>query len=146
MTRGPIDFVALSFKGNNFRGEILSDLKELVDNNVIAIIDLVIVRKDHEGELAVTELKELDDQTIGLFSPMKFEVTSMVTREDIEKIGQMLENDSTTAVMLFENLWAIKLKQAIIDANGRLVMQERIPHEVVEEAERDIAQLASTAA
>ena len=36
--------------------------------------------------------------------------------------------------MLIENLWAKKTQQAMIDANGRLVMFERIPHDVVEEA------------
>jgi hypothetical protein len=44
--------------------------------------------------------------------------------------------------MLIENLWAKKTMQAMLDANGRLVMFERIPHDVVEEALADIAALA----
>ena len=31
MTYGPIDFIALEFPGNRFRGEILPELFELVD-------------------------------------------------------------------------------------------------------------------
>ena len=31
MTYGPIDFIALEFPGNRFKGEILPDLLELVD-------------------------------------------------------------------------------------------------------------------
>ena len=43
MTFGPIDFIALEFPGNRFRGEILPDLFELVDKEIIRIIDLVII-------------------------------------------------------------------------------------------------------
>jgi len=48
--------------------------------------------------------------------------------------------------MLIENLWAKKTQQAMLDANGRLVMFERIPHDVVEAALADIAALATTEA
>jgi acyl-CoA thioesterase len=41
MTFGPIDFIALEFKGNQFHGEIMSDLTELVSSEVIRILDLV---------------------------------------------------------------------------------------------------------
>jgi hypothetical protein len=35
--------------------------------------------------------------------------------------------------MLFENLWAIKFKDAVLRANSRLVMQERILYQVMDE-------------
>ena len=41
--------------------------------------------------------------------------------------------------MLFENLWAIKFIQAVLDANGRVVMQERIPSEIVSEAVKELS-------
>jgi hypothetical protein len=53
-----------------------------------------------------------------------------------------MENNSTAAVMLFENLWAIKFKEAVLEANGRVIVQERIPHEFVQEA---LAELSATA-
>ena len=46
MTYGPIDFVALEFKGNNFKGEIIPALVDLITNKTIRVIDLVIVLKD----------------------------------------------------------------------------------------------------
>jgi hypothetical protein len=33
----------------------------------------------------------------------------------------------------------VKFKEAVLNANGRLVMFERIPHEVVQEALEDFA-------
>ena len=51
MTFGPIDFIALEFPGNHFKGEILPDLFELVDRGVIRMLDLVIIMKDADGAL-----------------------------------------------------------------------------------------------
>jgi hypothetical protein len=146
MTFGPIDFIALEFPGNRFRGEILPDLLELVDKGIIRIIDLVIIMKDQDGQVAVRELRELDPGHMALLNPLKAEVSQMITESDIDMIAAQLDNDSTAGLLLIENLWALKTKQAMLDANGRLVMFERIPHDVVEAALADIAALATSEA
>jgi len=143
MTLGPIDFIALEFPGNRFKGEILPDLFELVDKGIIRIIDLVIIMKDQAGQVAARELRELDAAHLALLNPLKAEVSQMITERDIEMIGAQLDNNSTAGLMLIENLWAKKTQQAMLDANGRLVMFERIPHDVVEEALADIVALAT---
>ena len=145
MTYGPIDFIALEFPGNRFKGEILPDLLELVDKGIIRIIDLVIIMKD-EGRVTVRELRELDAAHIDIFNPLKADVNQMITRGDIDMIAEQLAENSTAGIMLIENLWAKKTQQAMLDANGRLVMFERIPHDVVEGALEDIAQLATSQA
>jgi hypothetical protein len=45
MPPGPVDFIALEFPGNKFKGEILPDIFELVDRGVIRVFDLVIIMK-----------------------------------------------------------------------------------------------------
>jgi uncharacterized membrane protein len=146
MTLGPIDLIALEFPGNRFKGEILPDLFELVDNGIIRIIDLVIIMKDQDGQVTVRELRELDPAHIEIFSPLNAEVNQMITESDIDMIAEKLAHNSTAGILLIENLWAKKTQQAMMDANGRLVMFERIPHDVVEEALADIAALATTEA
>lgn len=145
MTYGPIDFIALEFKGNKFRGEILPELFKLVNDEVIRIIDLVIIVKDEDGNVAVRELQELDPDTLAVIDPLHAEVTSMITREDIDALAEQLENNSTAGAMLIENLWAKKTMQAMLNAEGRLVMFERIPHDVVVEALADMAEIAASA-
>ena len=143
MTFGPIDFIALEFPGNRFKGEILPDMLELVDKEIIRIIDLVVIMKDQDGQVIVRELRELDPAHIEMFNPLKAEVSQMITQGDIDAIAEQLDNNSTAGLMLIENLWAKKTQQAMLDANGRLVMFERIPHDVVEAALADIAALAT---
>jgi hypothetical protein len=145
MTVGPIDFLALEFPGNKFDGSILISLLELVQAGVIRIIDLVVILKDGDGNVLVRELKELDPNTVRILDPLEVEVTSMITRNDIDAIAAQLANNSSAGLLLVENIWAIKTKQAMLDANARVLMFERIPHEVVEENLRDIAEIASNA-
>jgi hypothetical protein len=45
-----------------------------------------------------------------LFDPTKAEALGMIKLEDIDMIAEQLEPNSSAAVMLFENLWAIKFK------------------------------------
>lgn len=144
MTLGPIDFIALEFPGNRFRGEILANLFELVDREIIRIIDLVVIMKKEDGEVVVRELQELDPAHVVVLNPLKAEANQMITRRDIDMIAEQLEDNSSAGLLLIENLWAKKTKQAMLDANGRLVLFERIPHEVVEEALADIVALATT--
>lgn len=131
MTYGPIDFIALEFEGNRFTGDILKSLLDLIKSDIIRVIDLVIVIKDKDGEVSVRELKQLDPDSIAIFDPLQAQITGMITEEDVELVGDALENSCTAAAMLFENLWAIRFKEAALEANGRVLMQERIPHEVV---------------
>jgi len=142
MTFGPIDFIALEFPGNRFRGEILPEIFDLVEKEIIRVIDLIIIMKD-QGEVSVRELRELDDAHIEMFNPLHADVSQMITDSDIAMIAEQLAENSTAGIMLIENLWAKKTQQAMLDANGRLVMFERIPHDVVEAALADIAELAT---
>jgi hypothetical protein len=143
MTLGPIDFLALEFPGNKFDGSVLTNLLELVQAETIRIIDLVVIVKDPQGNVLVREIKELDPDTVRILDPLQIEVTSMITRNDIDAIAAGLDNNSTAALMLFENLWALKTKQAMLDRNARLLMFERIPHEVVEENLADMAAIGA---
>jgi hypothetical protein len=59
-------------------------------------------------------------------------------------IAAALENNSTAAILLFENLWAIKFGEAVLRANGHMVMFDRIPLEVVNETMELFAQAESS--
>jgi hypothetical protein len=146
MTLGPIDFLALEFPGNKCDGSILANLLDLVQAGTIRIIDLVVILKDQDGNVIVRELQELDPDSIRVLDPLQVEVRSMITRNDVDAIAAVLANNSTAAAMLFENLWAVRTKQAMLDADARLLMFERIPHEVVEEALSDMAAIGSPSA
>ena len=134
MTYGPIDFLALEFKTDQLKGEILPELLELVKNKVVRVIDLVIIQKYEDGHHEAAEMQQLAPDLLAVFDPLEVETSGIIQVEDIADVAEAMENGTNAALLLFENLWAVKFKDAVLRANGRLLAQERIPQENVEEA------------
>ena len=140
MTYGPIDFLALEFKTDQLTGESLPALLKLVENKIIRVIDLVIIVKDQDGDVKVLEIEELAPNMLAFFDPLEVEISGIIQVEDIEVIAEAMEDNTTAALLLFENLWAIKFGEAVTQASGRMVMYDRIPFEVVNETLEMFAQ------
>jgi len=140
MTYGPVDFLALEFTNDQLKGEIMPALMELVENKVVRVIDLVVIQKDQDGMHEALEVQQLKPEVIAIFDPLMVEISGIIQVEDIDAIAEQMENNTTAALLLFENLWAVKFKEAVLRANGRLLAQDRIPNEVVEEAMEIFAQ------
>ena len=49
MTVGPVSVLAIQFSENNFRGEILAELYDLVKSGTVRVIDAVVVAKDQRS-------------------------------------------------------------------------------------------------
>jgi len=133
MTYGPIDFLALEFKTDQLTGEGMAELIELVEKEIVRVIDLVIILKDEDGEVQVLEIEELDPETLAIFDPLDVEVSGIIQMEDIELIAVEMENNTTAALLLYENLWASKFGEALTRSSGRMLMFDRIPFEVINE-------------
>jgi hypothetical protein len=140
MTYGPIDFIAIEFQTDQLTGEGMSALLELVENKIVRVIDLVIILKDQDGEYQVLEIEELDPETMAVFDPLEMEISGMIQMEDIELIAEAMENNTTAALLLYENLWAIKFGEAVTRSSGRMLMFDRIPFEVINETMEIFAQ------
>jgi hypothetical protein len=140
MSIGPIELLVVKFPGNQFKGEIAPALQELIDNGTIHVIDLIFAIKDENGTLAVLELNDLGDQRLAVVEPKPSELSGALTEDDARSLTGSLENNSSAAIMLFENTWAAKFAEAMRNANGELILNERIPRAVIDEL---IAELAS---
>ena len=131
---GPVEYMAVSFPGNKFKGEIVPALKELVDSGTVRIIDLAFVMKDGDGNIAAIEVEELDSDAGKAFAALQAEIGDLVNADDLQAVGEVLEPNSSAAVLVWEDVWAAKLAKAIRDAGGVLLDLERVPHEVVQAA------------
>ncbi|MGH9118073.1 MAG: DUF6325 family protein, partial [Acidimicrobiales bacterium] len=128
---GPIDVLVVAFPGNEFRGEIAPAIGELVANGTVLIIDLVFVKKDADGALEAVELSELSPDEGSGFDDVDGEVGELLTDEDLALAAEALEPNSSAALLVWENVWARRVATAIRAAGGEVIMNERIPHEVV---------------
>jgi uncharacterized membrane protein len=131
---GPVEYMAVAFPGNKFKGEIAPALKELVDSGTVRIIDLAFVTKDTDGNIVAMEVEELDSDAGKAFAALQAEIGDLVNADDLQAVGEVLEPNSSAAVLVWEDVWAAKLSNAIRDAGGVLLDLERVPHEVVQAA------------
>jgi uncharacterized membrane protein len=131
---GPVDYLIVAFPGNEFRGEIAPALAELVESETIRIIDLAFVGKDAKGNVAAFELTDIDPEIREGFEKAGVEVNGLFNEDDLAAAGEELEPNSSAALLVWENVWARNIAQAMRDAGGEVLDFERIPHEVVQAA------------
>ena len=131
---GPIEIVVIAFPGNNFNGEILPALSDLIDSDTISIVDALFVRKDADGAVEFTEFEELGENADAAFlSEVIDRIEGLISDEDVEELADDLENDSSAAILVFEHTWVKPLRDAIMGSGGVLLESVRVPGAVVEE-------------
>lgn len=131
MPIGPVEYILIAFPGNHFSGEIVPALQELVTHGVIHIIDLLFIKKDAEGNILVVELDQLDDEEALPFERLDGEVDELLNLADIELAAAKLPPNSSAGLLVWENIWATRFAEAVRAANGQVIANERIPHDLV---------------
>lgn len=131
---GPVDYMIVAFPGNEFRGEIAPAIADLVDNGTIRIIDIAFVSKNADGEMLALELTELDPEVQAGLEQAGVEVGGLLNDEDLQAAAEELDPNSSAALLVWENVWAREVAQAMRNAGGVLLDFERLPHEVVQAA------------
>ncbi len=129
---GPIDYIVVGFKGNNFDGSVLEALAKATESGAIRVVDLLFVIKNADGTVAMAELEDQHDElkdvakAIGHVGDLP-----LLTEDDVEKLGNSMDNDTSAAVLVIEQLWAKDLKKALLDLDAELLDEGRIHPEVV---------------
>jgi uncharacterized membrane protein len=135
MSIGPIEYLVVSFPGNKFKGEIIPALAELVENETIRILDLVFIAKDEEGNVAAVELAELGEgHEAAAMADISEIDAGLLNEDDVQLAAEALDNNSSAGLLVFENLWAARFAEAVRNADGQLVANERIPYDIVQAA------------
>lgn len=148
MTVGPLHLLVLAFDKPNFEGWVVDELDFLRESGVITVVDALAVYKTPEGDIEAIQESDLDleDRIAvsgaigallgfgagGIEGAAEGALDRMETvaeneygldDTDILDIAEGLENDSAALIILFEHTWALGLKEAVMDAGGRVVAQ-----------------------
>jgi hypothetical protein len=132
MAIGPVEYMVLGFPENKFDGSIAPELMKLVDDGTVRIIDLVFITKDADGIVTAVEFD--DDDDLAGFGAIEGDVGGLIGPEDVEYVADGLEPDSAVALLIWEDVWAKPLVEALRAAGGVLVEGARIPHDLIEPA------------
>ena len=134
---GPkLDYLVVAFPAGqaNFSGEMASQLTALMGSNTVRVLDLLLVRKDVDGSVEASELRDADDSEVGQLrrgrgrsggaswpSPM-----SRRSARDA-RAGQ-----HAAAVLVWEQTtWAAPFATAVRRSGGQLVTSGRIPTQAI---------------
>jgi hypothetical protein len=129
---GPVDVLMVRFPGNQFKGEIGPALRDLVTKGLIRVIDLLFVYKDETGAVGSIELADLGADLEPAFVDLDGQLPGgLLEAEDVDEAAAGLENNSSVAILIVENTWAIPFITAMRNAGAEMVDQARIPSDVV---------------
>ena len=128
---GPISYLIVEFPGNKMTGEGFAHLVDLVDRGIIRILDLMFIRKDEDGSVTGLEISNLDSEGADQLVMFAGASSGMLTDEDREEAGGVLEPGSAAAVIVYENRWAAPFAHAMRKAGGQLVAFHRIPVQAI---------------
>lgn len=134
MSLGPVEMLVVQFPGTEVKGDIVPAIKDLVEKGTIRVIDILFIKKDQDGKVTMREINDLDDASFAAFNPIVAEIDGLVSRDDVQQLAATLNNNSSAGVMLFEDTWATRLRDAITAAQGKVVMIDHIPQMVIEQA------------
>jgi uncharacterized membrane protein len=133
--RGPIDYIVVAFDGNKFDGSILAELEKQVEAGVIDVLDMALLMKDENGEVTLLSVENTEDEVITTFVSSNGISGDLIGDDDIDEIGELLDDNTSAGLLIVEQLWAKGLKKAIIDAKGKLLIDGRIHDEALAELE-----------
>ena len=141
---GPVDYVVVEFPAGaqNFTGEMAEELLKLVDSKTIRVIDVLILTKDDDGSVDVTELSDIDE--LGEMQAVETELADLLAEDDVENLAAAMEPGSVAGVLIWENLWAAPFASAARRSGGQLIADGRIPIQaIIASVEADEAALAA---
>jgi hypothetical protein len=137
MAIGPVEYLILGFPGNNFTGQIVPELAKLLDSGLVRIIDLTFITKDAAGRVDVVEYDAVEE--LAAFAGLDAEVGGILTDEDIAHAAMSLEPNTSAALLIWEDTWAIPFAEAVRNANGVILEGARVPREIIEDVMEALA-------
>jgi uncharacterized membrane protein len=143
--------LVLGFAEPNFTGKIAAELDRLRQNEFIKIVDALVVNKDENGEITALQVSDLsedeslemgaiagaligfgyggDEESAEAGAELGAEAMAdghLLPEEDAWYVADAIPNGSAAAIILLEHIWAIPLRDAIVDAGGIALADEWI--------------------
>lgn len=129
----PVEYAVIGFRGNKFNGEVAPEIYRLADEKIVRIVDVVFISKDKDGGYTALELNDLTDEEYAQFVPLSEHMDPLFTPEDVGSLSQLVPPDCSAMILLWQNMWANRFREAATKAGGELLAYERVPVEVMQE-------------
>jgi predicted metal-dependent enzyme (double-stranded beta helix superfamily)/uncharacterized membrane protein len=147
---GPVQMLVIGFATDSLSGKVLEELKRLREADIVRLVDLLVVAKDDEGDLAVVQATDLTQDEAMEFGALVGALIGFGTGDDETMeaaavagatagadshliddaeawyVADAIPNGTTAAVALLEHRWAIPFRDAIVDQGGIVLADEAL--------------------
>ena len=147
---GPVQMLVLGFDRTEFDGQVMPELARLKEAGIVRLIDLLFVKKDENGELDVIRQSDLTTDEASEFGALVGALVGLGTGDEevalaaatagaeegedghfigddeVWSLGDAIPEGTSAAVALIEHLWAIPLRDKIVEAGGMALADEWI--------------------
>ena len=139
MAVGPLEYIVIGCPANQFASEIAPELNSIQEKGFVQVVDLLFIRKDANNTVTVLEMKDLNDEELAAFGPIKNRLMGLITHEDIVTLSSAVPPDTSAAIVLLEHLWIGRLEDAVARANGVVYIGGMVPPTAREQLELEMA-------
>ena len=148
MAMGPVQVLGIGFEHGEFKGEILDELRKLMEHDLVRVIDLLFVRKLDDGtveKIEITDQHEISKLGAVAGALIGFgaageegalvgaelgaeaaEDGTLFDEENVWYLEDALPVGVATGIVVLEHRWAIPLRDAIVRAGGLPIVDQWI--------------------
>jgi uncharacterized membrane protein len=144
-TYGPVQMLVLEFDRTQFDDEVAPELERLKETGTIRLLDVLFVRKPEGGELEVVQKSDLTHDEAVDFGAMVGALVGLGTGdeeqmiaasvagadaledghlfgdEEVWYVADAIPEGSSAVIALIEHMWAIPLRDRLVDAGGSVL-------------------------
>jgi len=143
---GPVQMLVLGFDRTQFDDTVTSELQRLREAGTIRLLDVLFVKKAEDGELEVVQRSDLSHDEALDFGAMVGALVGLGTGDDEQMltaavagaealddghifgdhevwfVGDAIPEGTSAVIALIEHLWAIPLRDKLVDAGGSMLV------------------------
>jgi hypothetical protein len=123
---GPVDFLILEYPSHTDGTAAAHALRDLIDGGVVALYDLVVVRREPDGTARELDLADGSVDVPDALAPFSGARSGLLGDEDIREAANALEPGTNALVIVYENRWAAPFVSAARADGLELVASARL--------------------
>jgi len=142
MSFGPVQILVVGFGDAEFKGTIRAELEKLREHDIVRLIDLIVVRKDDEGNIERLQQSDLSQEEAMEFGAIvgaligvgadgedgasagavlgaaAMEDGHVFDEKEMWYVDDAIPPGTAAAIALLDHRWAIPLRDAIREMGG----------------------------
>ncbi|MBN9169782.1 MAG: hypothetical protein J0J11_07675 [Microbacterium sp.] len=126
---GPVEFYLVGLEGDRPEPGVVAALVNLLDTGMVRLLDFVILSKDDDGEVTVTEVEDEDDR-YGL-GETELSASGIVGDEDVAELAELIPPGASAALVAFELVYQRDLASRLAASGAVVLASDRVPAPVV---------------